>query len=435
MKTRTGYLIKRNKIYHACWTVNGKKVMKSTRKTDKKDAKAKLDELMSAFHLVDDVKTLEHIAGEIQGRKTEIARINDERNPALTITDAWQSFVASPNRPDSGPETLQQYSFQFNRFARWMKETHPTTTAMRDVTKEIAQEYASHLQGKGVAAGTFTKHVRLLHLVFATVADKARLTANPWIKDNITRRKAPPQSRRELTFAELRTVCESAKGELRPLLALGIYTGLRLGDCCTLRWCEVDLTLGFIRRLPNKTARKGASVKIPLHTTLRAILKEIHKAKRGEYVVPELAALYTSRKRYLITDRIQGHFKTCGITTQKPGTGEGTDHRAVVDVGFHSFRHSFVSICRAANVPLSVVESLVGHSNPAMTRHYTHTSEEAALAAMSSLPSVLGHKAPKALAGTTPPRMVAADAIRAIAERLTEENANEIKADLLAMVS
>ena len=47
-------------------------------------------------------------------------------------------------------------------------------------------------------------------------------------------------------------------------------------------------------------------------------------------------------------------------------------------------------MCREANAPLSVVESMVGHSNPAMTRHYTHTSELAAASAVNSLPAVMG---------------------------------------------
>lgn len=51
-----------------------------------------------------------------------------------------------------------------------------------------------------------------------------------------------------------------------------------------------------------------------------------------------------------------------------------TGRRAVVSVGFHSPRLQLVSMCRAAGVSLSVVESLVGHSNPTMTRLYTHTS-------------------------------------------------------------
>lgn len=47
-------------------------------------------------------------------------------------------------------------------------------------------------------------------------------------------------------------------------------------------------------------------------------------------------------------------------------------------------------MCRESNAPLAVVESIVGHSNPAMTRHYTHVGELAAGRAIALLPSVMG---------------------------------------------
>jgi hypothetical protein len=104
--------------------------------------------------------------------------------------------------------------------------------------------------------------------------------------------------------------------------------------------------------------------------------------------------------------------------------------RAVVEVGFHSLRHSFVSLCREAHAPLSVVESIVGHSNPAMTRLYSHTSEQAAGAAVNLLPAVLGDAPAPALA---PVKMIDAAPIRALAESLTGKNWREVKAEILAL--
>jgi len=43
---------------------------------------------------------------------------------------------------------------------------------------------------------------------------------------------------------------------------------------------------------------------------------------------------------------------------------------------------------------LSVVEAIVGHSNPAMTRHYTHVSELAAAHAVNGLPAIMGDPPP-----------------------------------------
>ena len=60
----------------------------------------------------------------------------------------------------------------------------------------------------------------------------------------------------------------------------------------------------------------------------------------------------------------------------------------MVDVGFHSLRHTFVSLSLNAGVPIAVVQAIVGHSNPAMTRHYFHQSEATLVSAVSALPSI-----------------------------------------------
>ena len=60
----------------------------------------------------------------------------------------------------------------------------------------------------------------------------------------------------------------------------------------------------------------------------------------------------------------------------------------MVEVGFHGLQHSFVSLCRQSNAPLVVVEAIVGHSNPAMTRHYTHVGDVAAGLAVAALPAL-----------------------------------------------
>jgi integrase len=151
-----------------------------------------------------------------------------------------------------------------------------------------------------------------------------------------------------------------------------------------------------------KTARRNPKpVHVPLHATLRTMLTETRTASGGDYVLPETASLYL-RDNSALCKVIQHHFAGCGVRTQNPGTilvaAKAADRkgktvvtrkRAAVEVGFHSLRHTFVSLCRESNAPLAVVESIVGHSNPAMTRHYTHTGEAAAIAAVTALPSVI----------------------------------------------
>ncbi len=59
----------------------------------------------------------------------------------------------------------------------------------------------------------------------------------------------------------------------------------------------------------------------------------------------------------------------------------------MVEVGFHSLRHTFVSLQAERGTPQSTVQAIVGHGSPAMTQHYTHITNEAAQQAAKVLDS------------------------------------------------
>ncbi len=396
MKTRTGNLFKRGDVYYLRWKFKGKPIVKRLTRKDEwgveygittiEEAESARARVMDGWKLADQQKAEEHLLARITGRAAEIAQ-HEAAHPGLAINQAWDKFVQSRRRPDSGKRTLESYACQWGRFADWMKEKHPALT-IRDVSGTIAEEYAVNLESAGMSANTYNKHLALLQMVFRVLAHTKdnRVPANPWTENEIPRKKLAPHSRRELTVEELQAVCAAAKGEMRTLFAIGIYTGLRLGDCATLRWGETDLLRGRIVRVPNKTGRRdGKTVTVPLHRSLAAMLAETPRTRRKGDVLPETAALYRTRPDVL-TKQIGALFHACNVQTASSDVSRAPRMRIAVEVGFHSLRHTFVSLCRASNVPLAVVEAIVGHSNPAMTRHYTHTGEDAARLAVASLP-------------------------------------------------
>jgi len=436
MKHRTGYLFKRGNNFYCSWRVDGKPITRALRDdsgqpiTTKREAEIARTALMTPIATADKVAVLESIEMKLKGHKAELAQWEDEQHPPASIVQAWSDFLHSNNRPDSGGSTLRQYEFQWHAFVNWMQERHPEILTLRAVSKEIAEEYASSLTHGRYSASTFNKHLNLLTLVFRVLKRKTKMTFNPW--EDIQHKRVVAHSRRELTIDELRKVCQAAAGELKLMLALGIYSGLRLGDCATLRWAEVDLVRALIRRIPNKTARRNPKpVIVPIHPGLRDMLSGTPLNQREDYVLPEIAKIY-NRRTDMVTDMVQKQFKACGIKLYKPGTG--TDgKRAVIEVGFHSLRHSFVSLCRASNAPLAVVQSIVGHSSPAMTRHYTHLGELAAAATVALLPNVTSIPGPSAPAKRTPIEIIR-DA-RFMVERMTLKNLRKAKADLLVILA
>jgi integrase len=438
MKHRTGYLFKRGDNFYVAWEIEGKRFKRALRDsngqpiTSKREAEAARDAFMAPLAVADEAESLTAIASKLEGRKAELAAWDEQQNPPLPLAHAWAKYMQSNKRPDTGPDTLAVYEGQFGQFVAWMKEHHPEVTEMRDVGDTIAEEYASYLNGGGVklAPGTYNKHLNVLALVFRVLSKAAKLTVNPWADMERKPLKGKVNHRRELTVDQLRKLCQSATGEMRILFAIGIYSGLRLRDCATLRWDEVDLRRNFISRVPNKTVRYSEKpVFVPLHPDLRGMLGEIPEASRGEYVLPETAAMYLNHKKNLVV-AIQKHFIDSGIVTHKAGTGVD-GKRAVVQFGFHSLRHSFVSICAEANVPLSVVQSIIGHSSPAMTQVYTHTSPLAARQAVAALPSMTDDKAQPVKVS---PESILSEC-RALAKGLTPANLAEKKAALLALLN
>ena len=437
MKTTQGYLKQRGKKWYACWTANGKSHCVATHERDEAEARKKLAQLVAPFTARNEVATLEAIAGRVAGRKAEAERLEAASSPSLKISEAWTAYCDAPNRPDSGPRTLRGYESQWKRFVAAIVATRGEC-ALRDVTEADAAAYVAAL-GKKVGPSTFNRHVILLRLVFRILAKSARLSSNPFAE--IAGKRFQPHSRRELTINELRRVCAKAGGDLQLLLALGIYTGLRLGDCVTLQWDEVDLVRHVIRRIPAKTARRNPKpVIVPIHQALITILAGTPEKKRRGDVLPELAAAYR-RDGTIVTDTLQRHFRNCGIRLYAPGTGITYDaqgervkpgKRAVLEAGFHSLRHSFVSLCRAAGAPLAVVEAIVGHASPAMTRHYTHIGEAAAGDAVAALPDITGRRTPRLLKPAAA-ATVSATKVRELAEQLSPKTAKTIRALLLAL--
>lgn len=426
MKHRTGYLFKRGDNWYVSWRVNGKLSTKALRDDSgqaiktKREAEIARDAFMAPFALSTEAEALSAIANKGDSLQRQV----DDQTPALKLTHAWSEYLSAPGRPDTGAAYLAKQEYRWDAFVEWLQLNHSQATELRDVTKKIADEYAMTLNHGRLSPNTYNAHVGLLRLVFRVLADKGKVAENPWA--HISRKRLEKnQSRRELSHEELKRVIESATGELRLLLAIGVYTGLRLGDCCTLRWCEVDLARGVITRVPNKIARNANAkpVLVPIHPELKKMLAEV---AQGEFVLPDTCAAYR-KNILLVTKSLQAHFQANGIRTLKE---QKERSRSVVEVGFHSLRHSFVSMCRAANVPLSVVESIVGHSNPAMTRHYTHTSELAARSAIALLPSLTGEQAEPA---KTPEALIAE--ARALAESMTAKTWKSKRSALLKLLA
>ena len=331
-----------------------------------------------------------------------------------TVTDGKASVgggtTSTPAIPTSTtgsitiPSTLGGYpvaSIRTCAFYNWMRASHAGVIEIRHVTPAMAREFIGTLEAR-MSGETINRVIALFSKIWLTLKkddrDKApdervphlrqaKISENPWA--DIERYETRSNTRRELTVDELGRVVSGLEGEMRLLFALGIYTGLRRGDCVLLEWSSVDMARGLIVVEPRKTRRhtRGRRIAIPISPVLATLLRDAQsKTGGGQYVMPGLADEYRAH-RFNITSKITKVFESAGIVTSVKDPGA---HRARTIVGFHSLRHTFVSLAANAGTPLAVVQSIVGHTSTAMTQHYYHESEEAMRGAIAALPDVYG---------------------------------------------
>ena len=370
----SGSLLKRNGRWVIRWRDGGKVKQEATEfvvgaEGAKEGAEALLAERSQIGRLKsrrDQVAVLlaerEELAEKI--RRLEAAARGESSAPLLlgALVEAWRK---SPRRRDVSAELEEDYAREIARFVKWAGEG----VEMAAVDDAMAERYAVHL-GKQVSGNTYNKHLVTLTAAWRAVGRAAGVRGNPWA--DLPRKRKDTHSRRSLTKEEVAKVLALAEGELRSLVLVGLWTGLRLGDACRLKW-EAFKADGAVEV---KTAKTGAVVRLPA----ARLVAELGGRGAG-YVMPGMAAAY-GRDSSAVSKRVTDLFTCAGLNVREKRAGW---HQSRPTASFHSLRHTFVTRCVEAGVPVAVVRELVGHTRETMTEHYSHISAEAMEAALSAL--------------------------------------------------
>ncbi len=223
-------------------------------------------------------------------------------------------------------------------------------------------------------------------------------TANPFNK--IPKKTTQQISRKEFTKDQAIKILGAFsdtglyllhKEEMEVLFNIGAWTGLRLRDCVMLSWKDVNLKENILRIVPSKTSRTNKLVTIPIHPKLSRQLQEASSWQTDDIVLPKVSERYLRNPSGITKDCIKV-MKHVGI--EDDSAKQKGRARSANLYGFHSFRHSFVSFCAEAGVPMATVQAIVGHGSPAMTRHYTHIGIDTLKSAVNKLAISSDNKEP-----------------------------------------
>lgn len=361
----TGTLVKQpSGLFIAKWTYQGKVMTRSTKcyaqdKDGRENALAKLDEFVKPYLESSKIAVLENLAARVRTIQKEGNTIEDvEREQRrIKLVDLYDRYDADITKPAVTTSTMETYSAIIKCLVKWVSKHYRRVVYADELNKDICSEFLMDLD-KRVCDHTYNHYVALLDHVWRVLVEEK----NVWRSFKL-RKAVNKNERRALTKDEMKRlvqVVNSLPFERALLFYLGIYTGMRVSDCCLIKWENVHMDKKYISIVPHKTRRHNHPAFIPIHPVLYTLLEEMWKrsSDHTSFVSKWNAHCYKTNH---IGDAISSVFKRCGVK-------QGDDDY----FGFHLLRHTFVSVCANSGVPITVVQAMVGHSCPEITQHYFH---------------------------------------------------------------
>jgi len=343
-----------------------------------------------------DVKQLiEHFREELTGSKD------------ILIADAYEKSLEKPKKRIPSESLIRSKRSYWLDFTAFLNERYPDLQKLSEVRPLHAEAYIQYLRQNGrfnktvtyrgtvitqersyqlkseLSPKTINTYQQVLTEVFQLLARDAGIIENPFA--SIPMLKKESESREAFSEEELAIIRDNLDDFTRPLFTIAIATALREGDICTLKWAEIDFKRDLIIKRMRKT---GNMVEIPIMPPLRVYLSQLQTdSAEAEYVLPKHAEMYLNNSSG-VSYRIKQFLENkCHIATTK--TLEGRS-RAVSVKDLHSCRHTFCYYAGLYGIPLSIVQSIVGHMTPEMTKHYSaHASLSAKREQMRQLPEFM----------------------------------------------
>jgi integrase len=222
------------------------------------------------------------------------------------------------------------------------------------------ERYKAAKLGAELSPKTVNNHLTVLRRALSVAREWGKVAAVPpirWLRP-------PPPETDFLTFEEAARLLEGAEPEWRPILMVGLRTGLRHGELLALRWDDVDLVAGrlMVRRGVARgivgTPKNGRSREVPLSDEAIAALRSLPSRFRGELV------FCTAEGRMLTRGECRHPlWRAC----RRAGLRR---------IGWHGLRHTFASHLVMRGVPIRAVQELLGHQTIEMTMRYAHLSPD-----------------------------------------------------------
>lgn len=203
---------------------------------------------------------------------------------------------------------------------------------------------------------------------------------------------AKPRNRPVETFSKaeqsrLFTCLYSIPDKFKAAVLLCLYTGMRLGELCALKWEDIDFRdrTVAVNRTVQRIAVKG-------YMTRTVLMETPPKSESSKRIIPltdEMAGLLEMFQR-------SGDYVFGGDRPLEPRTMQYRMKRILDEAGvdsrnFHILRHTFATNCVESGMDAKTLSALLGHSDVKITlNRYVHPTMDSKRRQIGRLPEFYG---------------------------------------------
>ena len=245
------------------------------------------------------------------------------------------------------------------------------------VSPFMINRYISELFENGLSANTVQAVMIILKSLFA-YGENFHNLPNP--TKLITLPKAETNEPETFSKSEIEKLrLNGLYGDISAFgVLLCLYTGIRIGELCALKWSDIDLASQLIsvsktlQRIQNPS---GDSPKTIVVIDKPKSSKSIRKIPVPTFMLLRLAEL----KKRAASD---SYFLTCSGKYTEPRAFQERYRKLLksLDIpyrNFHVLRHTFATECISCGIDVKTVSELLGHSSVKITlERYVHPSME-----------------------------------------------------------
>ncbi len=302
---------------------------------------------------------------QVRARKSRGERIAPSKTTLAEYADGW--FETLTVRPS----TQRVYRQSFDRYVRPRLGAKPLASlTVDDVARLIAD-----MTRAGYSGHTINGALTPLSKLYRHAERAGLVSSSPVRKLDKSERPKLPGERRSLDSQDVRRLLAAAGKPFRPLVAVGAFAGLRIGEALGLRWEDIDFEHGVIH-VRRTIERNGLRTAGELKTA---------RSRRSVVLVPELARVLREQKLASLYSQ-PGDYVFC-LAGGKPRCPHATAaailraaRRAGLEgVTFHTLRHAFASmLISGLKLDVETVSRQLGHANSAITlKVYSHEFDAA----------------------------------------------------------